>query len=286
VKRLPAQDDLGALDRINRRRVSSRVGYGTQVQRRIGTTGGSSVRGGNVCFRELVKLYSGDAPVRAVLDELMRVGIIERTPTERFACSNGVHPRTGEIDKIASSAATRRTLSRRSITISASGCPFFQRKVSYDNLPSEALPELKKLAGEQSQALLELLDRWMSERDRDANPRLPGTAECGQGSGSTISKRTTKEISNHEPQGQTVRLLVGVLLLVLASLTFSTCGGQASIWQEGSQRHRRQHRGHHQFRQRRDVRRALPNDNNTIRMSHGMDHSSEMDRVAFGSGWL
>ena len=178
VKRLPAQDDLGALDRINR---AARVIAGWLRDRRFSNESGQPADlpfdGGDVCFMKLVKLYSGDAPVRAVLDELMRVGVVERTPNGMIRLLERSYiPKAGEIDKIAMIGSDPSDLFS---TIDHNIChpesPFFQRKVNYDNLPSEALPELKKLAGEQSQALLERVDQWMSERDRDVNPRVAGT---------------------------------------------------------------------------------------------------------------
>ena len=186
VKRLPAQDDLGALDRINR---AARVITGWVRDRRFSDESGQptdlSFDGGDVCFLQLVKSYSGDAPARAVLDELMRVGVVERTPDGRIRLlERGYIPRTGEIDKIGILGSdTSDLVSTIDHNICHPEAPFFQRKVCYDNLPSEALPALKKLAGEQSQALLELLDRWMSERDRDANPRVPGTGRKRAGVG-------------------------------------------------------------------------------------------------------
>jgi hypothetical protein len=112
-----------------------------------------------------------------VLDELMRVGVVERTPDGRIhLLEHSYIPKGREIDKIAILGSdTSDLISTIDNNICHPDAPFFQRKVNYDNLPSEALPELKKLAGEQSQALLEHLDRWMSERDRDVNPRAPGT---------------------------------------------------------------------------------------------------------------
>lgn len=178
VKRLPAQDDLGALDRINR---AARVIAGWVRDRRFSDESGQPTdlpfEGGNVSFLQLVKLYSGDAPARAVLDELMRVGVVERTPDGKIhLLEHSYIPKAGEIDKIAMLGSDPSDLfSTIDHNICHPDAPFFQRKVNYDNLPSEALPELKKLAGEQSQALLERMDRWMSERDRDVNPRIAGT---------------------------------------------------------------------------------------------------------------
>ena len=57
----------------------------------------------------------------------------------------------------------------------APGETYYQRKVQYDNLPSEVIPELHTLTRERAQALIEQLDLWMAARDRDANPTVQGT---------------------------------------------------------------------------------------------------------------
>jgi len=178
VKRLPAQDDLEALERINR---AARVIAGWLRDRRFSDESGQPeelpFEGGTVGFRELVKSYSGDAPARAVLDELVRVGVVGRTPDGMIRLLERSYiPKAGEIDKIAMLGSDPSDLfSTIDHNIRHPEAPFFQRKVTYDNLPSEALPELKELAGEQSQELLERVDRWMSARDRDVNPRVTGT---------------------------------------------------------------------------------------------------------------
>ena len=59
----------------------------------------------------------------------------------------------------------------------------FQRKVYYDNLPSEALPELRDLSAKHGQALLETLDKWMAKHDRDATPTVTGTGRKCAGIG-------------------------------------------------------------------------------------------------------
>jgi hypothetical protein len=60
---------------------------------------------------------------------------------------------------------------------------FFQRKVYYDNLPTEALPELQILLNERGQALLEFIDQWMAAHDRDINPKVTGTGRRAAGIG-------------------------------------------------------------------------------------------------------
>ena len=53
--------------------------------------------------------------------------------------------------------------------------PYFQRKVAYDNLPVEAVAELKPLVEKKAQALLEELDVWLAARDRARNDSLTAT---------------------------------------------------------------------------------------------------------------
>lgn len=60
---------------------------------------------------------------------------------------------------------------------------FFQRKVSYDNLPEENLAGIRMMAREHGQKLLEYLDSRMSEKDRDVNPEVQGTGRRRAGVG-------------------------------------------------------------------------------------------------------
>ena len=61
--------------------------------------------------------------------------------------------------------------------------PLFQRKVAYDNLPDEVLPEFRGLSAKRAQALLEKLDRWLAQRDRDVTPTVRGTGRNRAGLG-------------------------------------------------------------------------------------------------------
>ncbi len=61
--------------------------------------------------------------------------------------------------------------------------PRFQRKVAYDNLPTEALATLRRLSADEAQRLLERIDRWMAENDRDTNPDTRGTGRKRAGVG-------------------------------------------------------------------------------------------------------
>ena len=186
VKRLPGSDDLGALQRYNR---AARVISGWVRDRIFTNESGDPVdlpfEGGNASFKSLVRLYSGDAPARAILDELLRVGSVERTAEGKIHLSDRSYvPKKSEIEKIGILGTdTADLISTIDHNIRQTDAPFFQRKVCYDNLPCEALPQLKRMAGKKSQVLLESLDRWLCKRDRDFNPLIGGTGRKRAGIG-------------------------------------------------------------------------------------------------------
>jgi hypothetical protein len=186
VRRLPPTDDMGAGERYNR---AARVIAGWVRDPRFckgsGTPAELPFEEGPSSFRELVKTYSGDAPVRAVLDELLRVGTVERQPDRMIRLLERSYiPKRGEIEKIGILGVdTSYLIGTIEHNIRQPDAPFFQRKVCYDNLPAEALPELEKIAAGRGQALIESLDGWMSTRDRDVNPGIPGTGRMRAGVG-------------------------------------------------------------------------------------------------------
>ena len=61
--------------------------------------------------------------------------------------------------------------------------PLFQRKVYYDNLPEEATETLHEILRDKGQPLLEYLDSWMAQNDRDVNPDVGGTGQKAIGIG-------------------------------------------------------------------------------------------------------
>ncbi len=130
---------------------------------------------GKKSFSELVKRHSGDMPVRAILDELIRVGAVAKTETGKLRLQERAYiPKTGEIEKLGilgtDVAGLIATIDRN--LQSDVKEPYFQRKVSYNALPESALPRLRSLTAEQGQALLEHLDQWMAEQDKDINPEV------------------------------------------------------------------------------------------------------------------
>ena len=139
-----------------------------------------------ISFSELVKRYSGDVPARAVLDELLRVGSIQRLEDGRvIPTSRAYIPQISETDKLhilgTDVGGLVHTIDHN--LNPETGEPRFQRKVFYDNLPDEAMAELRHLSAEQGQTLLEHLNDWMAKHDRDSNPGIDGSGRNSAGIG-------------------------------------------------------------------------------------------------------
>jgi hypothetical protein len=133
---------------------------------------------GERSFSELVRRSGRDVPPRAVLDELLRVGAVLGQKNDRLRLVTRAYvPRNGDEDKLAILGTDVSALIE-AIDHNLTHPPdeaFFQRKVAYDNLVGEVLPELRTRAATRSQSLLEALDELMSQHDRDANPDAEGS---------------------------------------------------------------------------------------------------------------
>jgi hypothetical protein len=144
------------------------------------------MEGTRASFSALVKRYSGDIPVRAMLDELLRVGAIKQLKDGRTCLlSRGYIPQKGLVEKLHVLGTDTADLIS-TIDHNVYQKPFkprFQRKVMYDNVPVEAAKEFQVLAAAQGQELLEAIDRWLSHRDRDINPASKGTGRVRVGLG-------------------------------------------------------------------------------------------------------
>ncbi len=179
LARAPAGPDPGVAERYNR---AARVISGWVRDRRYkdgrGRPASLPVEGGRRSFADLVRKYSGDMPVRAVLDELLRVGAVRELRDGRVKLVTRAYvPRSGEREKLGilgtDVAALIETIDHN--LTSPPEDAFFQLKVEYDNLPAEPLARLRASAGQKAQKLLEELDRSWSRHDRDVNPNIAGT---------------------------------------------------------------------------------------------------------------
>ena len=186
VQDLPRPDDTAEEERYNR---AARV-IGGWLLDEIYQTGDGQPRDlafeGESSFTSLVKKYSGDVPARAILDELRRVGNVERLEDGKLRLmAHAYIPQESEVDKLyilgADTSALISTIDHN--LDPASERKYFQRKVRYDNLPDEALPAFRELTAEKAQKLLEEFNVWLAKNDRDINPSVKGTGRNVAGLG-------------------------------------------------------------------------------------------------------
>ena len=129
-------------------------------------------------FNDLVKLYGGDIPARATLDELIRVGAVKETKDGRYRLvARAYVPGSSELDAIDMLGShvpdLIKSIDHNMLRDSAE--PFFQRRVVYDNIPEEHADKLRGGIQTQGQRFLERLDSKLSKSDRDADSSVEGT---------------------------------------------------------------------------------------------------------------
>ena len=132
---------------------------------------------GEGSFAGLVRRYSGDMPVRAVLDELLRVDAVRiRDGLVELVYRHYIPPlgETRKLVYLGEDAGDLISTIGHNLTASAADSRF-QRKVFYDNVPVESLPAIRALVRERCEPLLDELAREMSRHDRDVNPAVAGT---------------------------------------------------------------------------------------------------------------
>ena len=121
---------------------------------------------GEASFAALVRRYSGDMPVRAVLDELLRVGAVHQRKDERLELRTAAYvPQAGQVEKLrilGSDVADLIATIDHNLQHGATD-PRFQRKVMYRNYPAARLPAFRQLSSVQAQALLETFDQWLQD---------------------------------------------------------------------------------------------------------------------------
>lgn len=139
-------------------------------------------------FADLVKLYSGDVPARAVLDELIRVGAVVQYRDGRVDLLKRAYlPEGDNAQQIhilgEDVSALLRTIDRNISRDNPK--PLFQRTLSYDNVPEEAMDLWRNTAARQSQRFLEKLDHILTSFDRDIAGTSPteGTGRVRTGVG-------------------------------------------------------------------------------------------------------
>lgn len=174
----PEVEDQEATDRYNR---AARVITGwlrdKEFHDRAGAPATLQVEGRNASFAALVRRYSGDLLIRAMLDELLRVGAVRRMKDGRIRLQARFYvPARSETEKLhILGTDTADLIATIANNLFPQATPRYQRKVMYDNVPVEAVQEFQRLSANRAQQFLERIDNWLSKHDRDVNPAVQGT---------------------------------------------------------------------------------------------------------------
>ena len=179
VRRLPRPDDSETAEKYNR---AARVIAAWRRHKKFldaeGQPAPLPMTGSEVSFTELVRRFSGDVPVRATLDELIRVGAVKQLEDGKVCLLTRTyvpaHSDAGKLHILGTDVAHLISTIDHNLNPGQTG-PFFQRKVAYDNLPDEVLPEFRKHSAKKAQLYLESLDRGLSQHERDDTPLVKGS---------------------------------------------------------------------------------------------------------------
>lgn len=139
------------------------------------------IESGENNFGDLVSEFGGDISPKAVLDDLVHQNQVEYVDKTRVKLvAKGYVPTKDEKAIIEifghDAAALIETLDYN--LNSEDGTTRFQKKVCYDNIPTEFIDEFKKLSGKKAQKLLEELNEVLSKKqtsdDKNENSRKLG----------------------------------------------------------------------------------------------------------------
>lgn len=197
VRQLPRPDVTASTERHNRAaRVIAAWRRESDFQDADGQPAPLPMEGLGATFSELIKRFSGNVPARAVLDELINVGAVERLEDGRVCLLTRAYiPKSIDAHKLnILGTDVQHLISTIDHNLkSESKEPIFQRKVAYDNLPDEVLPKFRKLFAKRAQSLLESADRWLAKFDRDINPAVEGSGRNRAGFGIFFFEESNSE---------------------------------------------------------------------------------------------
>lgn len=127
-------------------------------------------------FSDLVRRYSGDMTPRAVLDELLRVGVVSQSQDgdgglilrKRAYVPAGddaemLHIFGEDVSDLIATIDYNLTSGK------AGRQPLFQRTLTYNNIPPTVIRQWRERAAADSQRFLEELDRWLGPHDQDVH---------------------------------------------------------------------------------------------------------------------
>lgn len=127
-------------------------------------------------FARLVRDLSVDIPVRSVLDELLRMGVVALLPHGDVELRQEVHIPTGDATAKLTLLGTDPAELFCTImhNIEHPDAPRLQRKVVYDNIGADALAAVHGAAHRAGEEFIRRANALLATHDRDRHPRAPG----------------------------------------------------------------------------------------------------------------
>jgi len=125
------------------------------------------MKGESGSFDQLVSLYSGDITARTILDELIRVGTVEKLDKHTVRLTGQAYiPQKSENAMIEMIAKHANDLMSTGIhNLENENEPArFQRQVTYKDIPEDIAEEFREFSAEKSMQLLREFDQWLAEK--------------------------------------------------------------------------------------------------------------------------
>lgn len=125
-------------------------------------------------FSELVRRYTGDMPARAMLDELLRIGVVTEAEGSRYKVLTRTYLPSADapesLDRLGHAVRNFIETIDFNRTETEAENKLFERNVNADaGLRAADLPLFKAYVRERGQYLLEELDDWLSKREPPAD---------------------------------------------------------------------------------------------------------------------
>lgn len=124
---------------------------------------------GVVSFESLVDEACADITPRAILDELIRVGVVEKIDNNTVRLVNETYiPSEDEelLVRILFTCAKDLLVTGEHNLNNPKDLAWFQREVPYSEIPESAVEEFKEYSSKKSQALISDVNRWLKQKKK------------------------------------------------------------------------------------------------------------------------
>ena len=140
---------------------------------------------GQDSFTSLAKAYAGDVPIRALLKEMLRVGVVEEVESEKIkVLKREFIPAQSDPEAMLRASSVIHdlgsTLHHNLYEGGSEDHPLrFERRASNIYIDPEHIPEFREFVAKEGQAFLECIDAWLSEHEVADHSNTTNTIRAG-----------------------------------------------------------------------------------------------------------